>query len=461
MSNHLAIATVTAALRKHMENAVTAELTDLSVGVTFGRPPETRKDQSDPNINVFLYRVTPNASRANADLPTRSPSGQPVARPAAALDLHYLMSFSGDESRLEPQRILGTVVRTLEAKPIVTHALIEAVLADPEFSYLSESDLGQAIESIRLTRQSLSLEELSQLWSMLTQTPYLLSVAYQASCVIVDAAETPGAAVPVAERRIFLRSSVDLGHSISPAELPGLQLWLKSDAGLTHDAAGISRWEDQSGLEHHAAQAEAQQRPRLVAHGLNNKPVVRFDGQDDCLAIEGWEYAASGAIDAITVCGIVRSESPEQPQIVISFDASQYWQLALRTGGGPQLGWDTTDETGTTDALLSEQTLADGRWHLVCVIFSATATPDKRVYVDGTRVSDEAAHAGNALGTGARRFGLIGSGSQADAFDGARGPEWYLRGELAEVVVWHHAVTDDERPQLESYFLKRYRQQWP
>ena len=37
--------------------------------------------------------------------------------------------------------------------------------------------------------------------------------------------------------------------------LPGLQLWLKADAGITTNLDGVSLWEDQSGNNRHATAA--------------------------------------------------------------------------------------------------------------------------------------------------------------------------------------------------------------
>ncbi len=72
--------------------------------------------------------------------------------------------------------------------------------------------------------------------------------------------------------------------STSPV-LPGigsgtLQLWLKADAGVVTNSAGlVSQWQDQSGNMNHAAQANTNLQPALVyAAGLGGKPVVRFNG---------------------------------------------------------------------------------------------------------------------------------------------------------------------------------------
>ncbi len=59
-----------------------------------------------------------------------------------------------------------------------------------------------------------------------------------------------------------------------------LQLWLKADAGVVTNAAGlVSQWQDQSGNANNAAQANTNLEPTLVAvAGLGGKAAVRFNG---------------------------------------------------------------------------------------------------------------------------------------------------------------------------------------
>lgn len=459
MSNHLAIATVTAALRMQLENSLSADFTDISVSVNHTRPVvSSNGETSTPSVNIFLFQVSTNGARSNEELPVRDSRGRLVARPSVALDLHYLLTFLGDETQLVPQRILGSVARTLESRPVLTRELVDVVKNEPTFSYLEQSDLDQAIETVKFTPEPLSLEEMSKLWSVFFETPYALSVAYRASVVMIETSEAGGRALPVAERNILVIPSATRAAGISPPDIPGLQMWLQSDTGLTYDSDGVSRWEDQSGNAFHAVQNDAGRRPDLVAHGLGKRPVLRFDGNDDYMAIEGLQYAAAGAIGEITVCALVRSSASENPQIVVSFDRDEYWRLALRDGADREVGWCTTDSAGATDGLRADDTFADARWHLICAQFDAGETPDKRLFVDGAEVASTTAHGGNSLGQGTTRFGFIGTGSKADAFDGARGPDWHLQGDLAELLVFHHALTDEERTQLEQYFADRYRE---
>ncbi|MGI5373574.1 DUF4255 domain-containing protein [Streptomyces sp. CA-251387] len=191
MSNALAIAHVTQALALLLESNLGPEF-DEAVKVEPRKPPAEPPDQ--PTINVFLYQVTPNTSMRGNDLPTRTSDGTLIKRPAAALDLHYLISAYGDETELVGQRLIGAVVRTLHEIPILPKDVIEQAGERP---YLSGSDLAEAAQRVRFSPTVMDIDETSKLWGMLYQTPYSLSVVYQASLIFIDGRETPVPAKPV------------------------------------------------------------------------------------------------------------------------------------------------------------------------------------------------------------------------------------------------------------------------
>ena len=200
MSNFLAIATVTATLQRAVQDAVNADVSGAKV--TAVRPDGAASGTPAAGVNIFLYQVMPNGALRNTDLPSRDADGALVRRPRAALNLHYLLSFYGDEGRLEPQRLLGGVTRTLNSRPTLTRTMIRDTLNDAAFAFLAGSDLAEENEAVRFIPLGLSLEELSKLWSVFFQTSYVLSIAYQASVVLIEGVERPRAALPVRERSI-------------------------------------------------------------------------------------------------------------------------------------------------------------------------------------------------------------------------------------------------------------------
>lgn len=200
MANALSIATVTATLRRTLQDAVNADVAGAKV--TTLRPDSLTAATASAGVNIFLYQVTPNAALRNAVLPNRSSNGTVVQRPRALVDLHYLLSFYGNEAELEPQRLLGGVLRTLNSRPLITRKNIRDTLGDAAFAFLAGSNLADDEEVVRLTQTALSLEELSKLWSVFFQTPYALSVAYQAAAVSIEADDIPRTPLPVRERTL-------------------------------------------------------------------------------------------------------------------------------------------------------------------------------------------------------------------------------------------------------------------
>lgn len=194
MSNALAIATVTTALAQIARTA--AQSVVAAADVLTERPPAS--PGAAPRVRLFLYQVTPNAALQNDQLPLRSADGAAVKRPTVALDLHYLLAFQGNENELEPQRMLGAVVRDLNEKPVLMRQMIIDAVASQTF--LTGSNLADAPEQVKFTPLPMSMDELSKLWSVFFQTPYALSVAYRATVVLIESEEAGRPAPPVLRR---------------------------------------------------------------------------------------------------------------------------------------------------------------------------------------------------------------------------------------------------------------------
>jgi hypothetical protein len=203
MSNHLAIATVSATLRKLLFDIINADMSGAQVTTV---SPNIKGTGGVPSkgINIFLFRVSPNEALSNLDMPTRGRNGTVIARPQVALDLEYLLSFYGNESVLEPQQLLGITTRALRTKPQLNAAMINSAITDPTYSTaLGSSDLAQYIEAVKFIPMEMSLEEMSKLWSVYFQTPYALSIAYKASVVLIDGKPTPNPPIPVRDYGFF------------------------------------------------------------------------------------------------------------------------------------------------------------------------------------------------------------------------------------------------------------------
>ncbi|MFJ8579379.1 Pvc16 family protein [Micromonospora sp. NPDC093277] len=211
MSNTLAVAAVTSTLRYVLEQALGGRQAGPVGGsrVTTLHPADIPADASGgeihKGINVFLYQVTPNHAGNLTDLPTRRHDGSLAHRPTAALDLHYLLTFHGDDAELDAQRLLGRAVLALTVTPVLTRDVVEFALADyateTGTAFLADADLADQVELVKLAPAALSLEELGRLWSALG-TRYRLALTYTATVVVLEADLVARTALPVRRRAL-------------------------------------------------------------------------------------------------------------------------------------------------------------------------------------------------------------------------------------------------------------------
>jgi hypothetical protein len=221
VSNHLAVATVSAALRSLVDDAAGSVLAGVATNVDTGRPDRLVPPDNEAAISIFLYQVSPNPHWRNDDLQTRSGNGTLRQKPQVALDLYYLMTFFGVDNRQHSEVLLGSVASALHTEPIITRDRIEnTLIAQP---HLAESDLAAQPELVRFVPVELTLEELSKLWSVFFQTPYRLSVAYKGSVVLISPDEPePQPTLPVARRNLYV-------ETLEPPRIESL----RADAGST------------------------------------------------------------------------------------------------------------------------------------------------------------------------------------------------------------------------------------
>ncbi len=181
---YLAAAAVTEALRRRVQTAF-LDVAPLSAGplVTTGRPTgEDGGHMPEVGANIYLFQVAPNAGLRNRDLPTRDAAGMLLHRSEVALDLSYLLTFYGREDLLEPQRLLGRALVALHVSPVFQPEDLARLSHGPHaVPFLSGDTAAPPVAPVRLMPVSLTLEELSKIWTVFFQAAHRLSVAYQAS----------------------------------------------------------------------------------------------------------------------------------------------------------------------------------------------------------------------------------------------------------------------------------------
>ena len=286
MGNFQAIATVTATFQLALQAAIQADVPGATVSAV--RPAESGSATPTTGVNIFLFQVSHNPHWGNADLPTRGADGEASRRPQAALDLHYLLSFYGDESTLEPQRLLGSTVAYLHSQPMLTRAQVAAAVSDPHKLFLVGSDLADQIDLVRFAPLSFTLDELSRLWSIFLQTHYVLSIAFKASVALIERNVTVKPAPPMRELRL----------AAAPLRHPFIQRILSQDGPDAAIFPGGGVVVEGTDLAGQATRVEVDRAPLAVATAEDTQiklslPINLAAGPHSLLVRQGVDVGAS------------------------------------------------------------------------------------------------------------------------------------------------------------------------
>jgi hypothetical protein len=205
MSNTLAIAAVTSTLQQLLLRVKSPKPGDpppdpglVGADVQAKPPDSVTATDAGPILGLFLYHVTHNAQLRNMDVPGQTKPGE-TGQPPVALDLHFLLTVYSLPDEILGQRLLGWAMRMLHDRAILLPADIKAALPD--------SDLYRQFERVRLTPHPITTEEMSRLWTIFG-AHYRLSVAYQASVVLIDSTRQPLTPLPVLTRTVGASPSV-------------------------------------------------------------------------------------------------------------------------------------------------------------------------------------------------------------------------------------------------------------
>lgn len=151
-------------------------------------------DAETAQLILFLYRIAPTASLRNAEhrVPSSTQGAQvDVFLNSLPLDLHYLLTVGKlpNSSEELPLHWLGLAIQELQSNPVFNEPGIEH-------------------ESIRVSLEPLSTEELSRIWALFPAANYRTSVAYVASPIWIDPDTPPVLASPVTSDQLAAGSKI-------------------------------------------------------------------------------------------------------------------------------------------------------------------------------------------------------------------------------------------------------------
>ncbi|MBL9128652.1 MAG: hypothetical protein JNL97_13440, partial [Verrucomicrobiales bacterium] len=225
-----------------------------------------------------------------------------------------------------------------------------------------------------------------------------------------------------------------------PLPKPGrLKLWLKADAGVTAEGGAVGVWEDQSGNLNHAGQSDTAQRPQLVASAVNGRPALRFDGENDALAVP--HSLGLAMVGDLTTYFVVKFD-----------DFDTFRAVWAKTDGNQPRATDfyVVPTTGIPRALRGGAGggSVDGTTALVAgeyaIVGFDMAGSTLRHWLNGT-ANGEGSISGAFIDTGKPlRIGTRDDGVTR------------LRGELAELLIYNASLGDADRAAVVSYLGNKY-----
>lgn len=239
--------------------------------------------------------------------------------------------------------------------------------------------------------------------------------------------------------------SLRRSRDFSPADIPGLALWLRADAGVLNPAGTaaingdpVATWQDQSGNARHATQGTTARRPTLVTGVLNGRPAVRFDGVDDLLGgalsgvISTSVFAVAKFRSLPSTGGMAIYDSSDATEtnrsVLLFYEVGTPSAVNLRASAAPTQAGAAFSDTANFNIWAGRVTSGAGRvLHRNGSLFASNATPTSIV----------------ATPT-AYRIGHLFSNAYPGAVD------------TPEVLVYNSALSDANRSLVERYLGVQY-----
>lgn len=224
-----------------------------------------------------------------------------------------------------------------------------------------------------------------------------------------------------------------LAATTTDMPLAGIRIWLRADGQVIRkDGQRVALWPDLTGAHNDAVQyATATSHPLWIADAINGRPALRFDG-----AYDGLQFPDSVKTGlTATELFIVLKGTEEQGVYRKPLTLGGYYGLHYPAVGG--VLW---DDTGSADnELIGDPPLALDQWRLYN---SSSEAGLFKAWLDGGLLYQSFI---NTVGFRASGF-WVGRGHDGYSF----------LGDIAEVIVYDHALPSEEREAVSRYLAGKY-----
>ena len=237
MSTALRIAAVTQVLKDLLNDGLinndVSGITQNNITVSSLPPDRIAVDNGSElsQLNIFMYQATYNQGWRNVAQPSFNTSGERIANPPLALDLHYLLTAYG-ASELHTDILLGMGMKFFHETPVlgreqITQATGSINVSDPNnrlpdsLQFLSQANLADQVEQVKISPEVLGLEDISKLWAAFG-TKYRPTATYKATVVLIESEKAFKAGPPVSERKIYVEQiNIPVIEKVLSQSLPG------------------------------------------------------------------------------------------------------------------------------------------------------------------------------------------------------------------------------------------------
>ena len=176
-----------------------------------------------------------------------------------------------------------------------------------------------------------------------------------------------------------------------------------------------------------------------VVEGKVNGCMAFPGGAANYISVQNHHYA--GLFPEISMAVWVKTA---QRGMIASWDRSEFFRFAVGddVGGNAATTFVAFDVCCPIKDWWGETDVADDEWHHVVATFDAEM---KRIYVDGELDAEAPTDTNDKMiGKAVTRYGFIGIGSEAPAFNGNVGPTWAFNGLMDEFLMFHRALSAEE-----------------
>lgn len=181
MANYAAVADVTRTLVELLRSRIAdrGDVLNVDPDQVVAATPDDAATDADVRLSLYLYRVGENPAMNN---PVKRVDDDRRSDPPLSLDCYYLLTAypgAGDDDpttgTIQQQRVLGLATQVLYD---------EAVLEGEQLRGSFGED-----ERLTVSLESTSVDELTTLWSSVTEQPYQPSTTYHVSPVRIESRE--------------------------------------------------------------------------------------------------------------------------------------------------------------------------------------------------------------------------------------------------------------------------------